>query len=240
MIFITGDVHGEYDLRKFGKDEFPAQSGLTRKDYMIICGDFGFLWDESRTERYWLKWLERKPWTTLWIDGNHENYSLLGRYRIEDWKGGKIQKITDSIYHLCRGSVFTIDDKKIFAFGGAESHDKQFRIPGISYWPQEMPSLREMTLGAENLEENDWKVDIVISHSLPTFILKELEMTDIYQPNRLTDYFQKINHSLDFDLWFSGHYHRNMQCTHRHYMIFDSIAKITGDTFEIVEGEDLD
>ena len=103
-----------------------------------------------------------------------------------------------------------------------------------------MPSLRDMTLGAENLEKNDWKVDIVISHSLPTFILKELEMTDIYKPNRLTDFFQKVNHNLDFDLWFSGHYHRNMQCTHKHYMIFDSIAKITGNTFEIVEGEELD
>ena len=92
MIFITGDVHGEYDLRKFGKEEFTIQSELTKKDYMIICGDFGFLWDESKTEKYWLRWLERKPWTTLWIDGNHENYNLLKRYKIEDWNGGQIQR----------------------------------------------------------------------------------------------------------------------------------------------------
>ena len=102
-----------------------------------------------------------------------------------------------------------------------------------------MPSMKQMTRGAENLKDNDWKVDIVISHSLPTFILNELEMTDIYNPNQLTDYFERINQKLDFKLWFSGHYHRNLQCTHRHYMIFDSIAKITGDTFETVEGEEL-
>ncbi|MCQ2465733.1 MAG: metallophosphoesterase [Oscillospiraceae bacterium] len=239
MIFITGDVHGEYDLRKFGKDEFPVQSELTKKDYVIICGDFGFLWDESKTEKYWLKWLDRKPWTTLWIDGNHENYTLLSRYLIEDWNGGKIQKITDSIYHLCRGSIFTIEGRKIFAFGGAESHDKQFRTPGISYWPQEMPSLKELITGAENLNRNDWKTDIVVSHSLPTFILKELGMTEIYQPNTLTDYFEKLNRKMDFDLWFSGHYHRNLQCTHRHYMIFDSIAQITDDGFSIVSGEEM-
>lgn len=239
MIFITGDVHGEFDLRKFGKEEFPLQSKLTKDDYMIICGDFGFLWDESKTEKYWLRWLDKKPWTTLWIDGNHENYTLLSRYRIEDWKGGKIQKITDSIYHLCRGSIFTIEGKTIFAFGGAESHDKQFRIEGETYWHQEMPSLREMTVGAENLNSNSWRTDIVISHSLPTFILEELELTDIYAPNSLTDYFQKVNRKLDFDMWFSGHYHRNLQCTKRHFMIFDSIAMVKGNSFEIVRGEEL-
>lgn len=239
MIFITGDVHGEFDLRKFGKEEFPLQSELTKNDYMIICGDFGFLWNESKTEKYWLNWLENKPWTTLWIDGNHENYTLLSRYRVEDWKGGRIQKISNSIYHLCRGSIFTIEGRRIFAFGGAESHDKQFRIAGETYWPQEMPSLREMTIGAENLNSSNWRTDIVISHSLPTYILEELEMTDIYRPNSLTDYFQRINKKLDFDMWFSGHYHRNMQCTQRHYMIFDSIAMIKDNSFEIVGGEEL-
>ncbi len=239
MIFITGDVHGEYDLRKFGKEEFPLQSELTKNDYMIICGDFGFLWDESKTEKYWLKWLDQKPWTTLWIDGNHENYTLLSRYRIEDWHGGKIQKISDSIYHLCRGSIFTIEGKKIFTFGGAESHDKQFRVPGLTYWPEEMPSLREMISGAENLDFSGWRTDIVITHSLPTFILQELGMTDIYAPNALTEYFQKINHKLDFDMWFSGHYHRNMKCTRRHFMIFDTIVQITDSGYETVGGEKL-
>lgn len=239
MIFITGDVHGEYDLRKFGKEEFPFQSELTKKDYMIICGDFGFLWDESKTEKYWLRWLDSKPWTTLWIDGNHENYNLLKRYKIEDWNGGQIQKITDSIYHLCRGSLFTIEDKKIFAFGGAESHDKEFRIPGRTVWREEMPSLKEMTHGAEVLNDNDWKTDIVITHSLPSFILEKLEMTDIYRKNELTDYFEKVNRKLDFDLWFSGHYHLNQQCTRRHFMIFDTIVQITGNTFETVVGEEL-
>lgn len=233
MIFITGDVHGEYDLRKFGKEEFPFQSELTKDDYMIICGDFGFLWDESKTEKYWLKWLDNKPWTTLWIDGNHENYNLLKRYRTENWNGGQIQKITNSIYHLCRGSIFNIEGKKIFAFGGAESHDKDFRIPGKTFWREEMPSLKEMTYGAEVLNGNDWRADIVITHSLPTYILRELDMTAVYRPNELTDYFEKISEKLDFDMWFSGHYHLNQRCTGRHYMIFDTIVRITENGFEI-------
>lgn len=237
MIFITGDVHGEYDLRKFGKEEFTIQSELTKKDYMIICGDFGFLWDESKTEKYWLRWLEHKPWTTLWIDGNHENYNLLKRYKIEDWNGGQIQKISGSIYHLCRGGMFNIDGRNIFAFGGAESHDKQFRIPGKTIWPEEMPSLKEMVYGAEVLSRNEWKTDIIVTHSLPTYILQELKMTNIYPPNILTDYFQKISSKTDFDFWFSGHYHLNRQCTGKHFMIFDNIVQITDGGYKIVSGE---
>lgn len=239
MIFITGDIHGEYDLRKFGKEEFPMQSELTRNDYMIICGDFGLLWDESKTEKYWIRWLNNKPWTTLWIDGNHENYNLLKRYRIEDWNGGKIQKITENIFHLCRGSMFTLDNKKIFAFGGAESHDKQFRILGETVWNEEMPSPQEMLHGIDILEQHDWTADIVITHSLPSYIIKAYNMEQVYPPNVLTDYFQEINDRMEFGLWFSGHYHMFLQCTEKHFMIFNSIAQIKDNGFEIVAGYNL-
>ena len=239
MLFITGDIHGEYDLRKFGKEEFPIQSELTRNDYVIICGDFGLLWDESKTEKYWIKWLDNKPWTTLWIDGNHENYNLLKQYRVEDWNGGKIQKISPNIYHLCRGHMFTLDSKKEFAFGGAESHDKQFRITGKTFWEEEMPTQREMQQGISVLQKNNWTADIVITHSLPTYILSAFNMTEIYPPNALTDYFQSINDRMNFRMWFSGHYHMFKQCTPKHYMIFNTIVQITDNGFEIVAGHDL-
>ena len=102
MIFITGDLHGHHDIHKFSTDRFTIQKELTRSDYVIICGDFELRWCDSAEERYWLKWLDKKPWTTLWIDGNHENFDMLKDYPVEEWKGGKIRKITDNIFHLCR------------------------------------------------------------------------------------------------------------------------------------------
>lgn len=69
---------------------------------MIICGNFGF-WDESGEQRYWRKWLSGKPFTTLWVDGNHENYDLLKTYPVEQWRGGKVQFITpDTRTGRCR------------------------------------------------------------------------------------------------------------------------------------------
>ena len=39
MIYATGDTHGNF--QRFKPEYFPEQARMTRKDYMIICGDFG-------------------------------------------------------------------------------------------------------------------------------------------------------------------------------------------------------
>ncbi|MDE7249846.1 MAG: metallophosphoesterase, partial [Lachnospiraceae bacterium] len=124
MIYITGDCHSNFE--RFNKSIFPEQSEMTKDDYVIICGDFGGVWDkvtESNTEKWWLDWLESKSFTTLFVDGNHENFDRLYDYPVEEWHGGKVHKIRDSVIHLMRGQVFIIDGKKIFTFGGAASHD---------------------------------------------------------------------------------------------------------------------
>ena len=78
MIYITGDCHA--DFRRFNTGIFPEQHEMTMEDYVIICGDFGGVWDkdkESSREKWWLDWLEEKSYTTLFVDGNHENFDRL-------------------------------------------------------------------------------------------------------------------------------------------------------------------
>ena len=120
MIYITGDCHA--DFRRFNTDIFPEQNEMTKEDYVIICGDFGGVWDkdkESAREKWWLDWLEEKSYTTLFVDGNHENFDRLYDNPVEEWHGGKVHKIRSSVIHLMRGQVFEIDGKEIFTFGGA-------------------------------------------------------------------------------------------------------------------------
>ena len=102
-IFITGDTHG--DFTRFKKEVFYEQAELTKEDCAIICGDFGGIWDGSANERYWLDWLEQKTFTTLFVSGNHENFDLLAEYPVEDWCGGKVQRIRPSVIHLMRGQI---------------------------------------------------------------------------------------------------------------------------------------
>lgn len=228
MIYVTGDLHGHVDIYKFYSSAFPEGKNLTRSDYVIICGDFGLIWERnSRRDKYWLKWLDKKPWTTLWIDGNHENFELLDEYPVEDWQGGKVQKITDNIIHLCRGSLFELDNKRVFAFGGAESHDKQYRRVGRSWWEDEMPTDEEMEHGRKTLNTAGWNVDIVLTHSLPSRIQNVLFRDNEYKTNALTDYFDEIDNRLDFKMWFSGHYHKPMKYDEKYILVYKDIIRVT-------------
>ena len=74
-IFITGDTHG--DFSRLQPAAFHEQRNLTKDDCLIICGDFGGVWDGSDTEQRWLDWLAARPFTTLFVSGNHENFDLL-------------------------------------------------------------------------------------------------------------------------------------------------------------------
>ena len=78
--------------------------------------DTGGIWEkdrESSREKWWLDWLEAKSYTTLFVDGNHENFDRLYDYPVEEWHGGKVHKIRSSVIHLMRGQVFEIDGKKM-------------------------------------------------------------------------------------------------------------------------------
>ena len=119
MIYVTGDTHGEF--KRFKNKIFHANA----EDTVIICGDFGGLWDNSPTEKYWLKWLCEKPYQILFCDGNHEHYDMINFCPVENLFGGKVHKISDNIYHLMRGEVFEIEGRKFFVMGGARSHDTE-------------------------------------------------------------------------------------------------------------------
>ena len=49
VIFMTGDTHG--DFGRFSARAFPEQKHLSKDDYVIICGDFGGIWDGSEAEQ---------------------------------------------------------------------------------------------------------------------------------------------------------------------------------------------
>ena len=107
IIWVTGDTHGDW-IHRVNMDSFPEQREMSKDDYVIILGDFG-IWRDSPQQRWYLNWLEERNFTTLFIDGNHENYDILDSYPVEEWHGGKVHFIKPSIIHLMRGQVFDID-----------------------------------------------------------------------------------------------------------------------------------
>jgi predicted phosphodiesterase len=170
MIFITGDTHVPVDVNKLNTKKFPEQKRLTKNDSLIICGDFGGVWDGGNEDLYWQKWFDQKRFTTLFVDGNHENFDLLEKYPVTTLHGGKVHRIRDSIYHLIRGEVYEIEGKRIFVMGGASSHDKQYRTEGKNWWRQELPSAEEYHHASETLRKHRFHFDYIITHTCPTRI----------------------------------------------------------------------
>lgn len=224
MIYVTGDIHGGKHVAKLGA--FTKKKIFIGYDYVIICGDFGVLWKPGE-ELYWLNWINKKPWTTLWVDGNHENFDMLKGYPVVEFCGGKAHKITDKIYHLMRGEVFTIEDKTFFALGGAESHDRECRTENVTWWAGEMPSDDEYDNAVRNLEKHNWSVDYIISHccasSVQDVIAKDKGYNK-YPHNRLTDFFENvILERCRFNKWFFGHYHDNIDMDGEFIGLFNCI-----------------
>ena len=110
MIYATGDLHG--NALRFQPEYFPEQAEMTKDDYMIVCGDFGFVWNGDKTDDAQLGKLEALPFTVLFVDGNHENFDALNEYPIEQWHGGKVHKIRPHVIHLMRGQAFELQVRR--------------------------------------------------------------------------------------------------------------------------------
>lgn len=254
MVYITGDTHAQFN--RFNTKMFPEQKEMSKDDYVIICGDFGGVWNyfySTKEEKYWLDWLGNKPFTLLFVDGNHENFDrLCGDFPTINYHGGKAHKIRNNIYHLMRGYVFEFDNKKFFVFGGAKSHDiqdgilrlenyptlsdlvkdynrltksgKMLRINQLSWWDKELPAYHEMKRGIRELEKVDYNVDYVITHCLPYSIISTLYTNS---RDKLTKYFDSLlDKGLDFTEWHCGHYHMETKLLDKYIIHYEEIKRL--------------
>ena len=246
-IFMTGDTHG--DFSRLRPAAFYEQVQLTKADYLVICGDFGGIWDGSNTEQQWLDWLENRPFTTLFVSGNHENFDLLCSYPINQWHGGLVQVIRPSVLHLMRGQLYEISGKRIFTMGGAGSPDIQdgvlepddpnferklrqlnaagalFRVDHHSWWKEELPDDAEYQTARETLDNAGWDVDYIITHCCPSSI-QDIFSGGLYRRDALTDFFDEIRERCRFKYWFFGHYHENMVVENGFVMLHEQIIRL--------------
>ena len=246
-IFMTGDTHG--DFSRLRPAAFYEQVQLTKADYLVICGDFGGIWDGSNTEQQWLDWLENRPFTTLFVSGNHENFDLLCSYPINQWHGGLVQVIRPSVLHLMRGQLYEISGKRIFTMGGASSHDIQdgilepddpnferklrqlnaagalFRVDHHSWWKEELPDDAEYQTARETLDKAGWNVDYIITHCCPTSI-QDTFSGGLFQRDALTDFLDEVRERCRFQYWFFGHYHENMVVAKEFVMLYKQIIRL--------------
>jgi len=232
-------MHGYIDIGKF--NDFGET--LSRDDIVIITGDFGLLWSNSSdnpTEKHWRDWLDAKPWTTLFLDGNHENFKRLSELPEIDMFGSKVGKYTDHIFHLKRGHLYTINDTTFFVMGGGISVDKMFRTPHISWWEEEMPNHEEYATALKTIESLNYDVDIILTHTAPEHIRVEImheligsnKRNVIYKDkDQLSMFLESLitEHNIQFEHWFFAHYHIDKDFEGKYHCNYNRILELKGD-----------
>lgn len=216
MIFFAGDVHGTIDIEKIKIFSQDKGKNLTKQDVLIVLGDMGVIWDaqETRRERTLINWYNELPFTVVFVDGNHENHDRLEQLPTAEKWGADVGVVSYSLFHLRRGRVYEIGGKKIFAFGGGFSIDKASRQEYISWWKQELPSMKEMKLGSTWLQEKtDGNIDFVVTHTGPREVVKRItnsftmKYKDASEEYELQEFLQDVAHNINFKMWVFGHFH---------------------------------
>lgn len=215
MVYITGDTHADIDIHKLTTGNFVEQKQLTKDDYVIILGDFGFVWDGSNRDLWWQRWLHNKPWTTLFIDGNHDNHPMIWAYPEKEMFGSTVREINDSIFYLQRGEIYNIDGYNFLTLGGAESIDRFYRTPEVSWWDTESIRNSDITHARHNVNaliQSGGKLDFVLTHCAPYFVEKHIGDYIMHTQSSLL--LGDLAYTLPtFSAWFFGHYHVDREYT---------------------------
>ena len=226
-LFITGDVHSDIDCRKLDTFAKQMRDNLTLDDYIVICGDFGIVWDGCENDKFFADVFYKDfPCTIIWVDGNHENFDLLHKYPQEVWMGGKVHRISDRILHLMRGEIFTVGGLKIFAFGGAKSTDRGYDTGHNAYWwPEELPSDEEIENAFANLKRHGNSVDLIVTHDAPYSVLScGFGMHRDYDA-RFNEFLETLVGKVSFRTWFFGHHHDDLKFS-KFQMMYNDIREI--------------
>lgn len=155
MIVLIGDVHGYFNAIKTIQNKFPDPNTI-----FIQLGDFGY-WPE-----YAGKWeRERSGRPLYFIDGNHE-------YLPDLVKIDKVKEVWPDLFYIPRGTVLTLEGKRIAFMGGAASIDKARRTPGMDWFAEELINRNDVDKLIWNLSKNGnpmdlEKVDLLITHTPP-------------------------------------------------------------------------
>ncbi len=251
MIYITGDTHGGVDMRKLSRRELKrAHIGLTGNDHLIITGDFGFPFTPDDIKEYesgekteyteFIRWFKERPYKVLFVDGNHDNHDWWSRQPVTEMFGGRVQvhPHSQNVIHLMRGEVYEIEGRSFFTFGGAASVDKAYRIEGFSWWSGEEATDDEIERALDNLEKVSYKVDHIITHTLPGSVITRLPILGIKDyPCRTAEFLDEVLERVQYDKWFCGHFHIDAAIPeHRLFVLYNTVHRL-GFFDEILNGE---
>ena len=211
MIYLTGDTHRSFKRIVAFCERFKT----TKDDILIILGDAGINFSGKEKDDIKKQQLESLPITLFCVHGNHEQRPFtIDSYKEKPWRGGLVyceEEFPDLLFAK-DGEVYDFDGKQVIVLGGAYSMDKWYRLVyGYDWWPDEQPSDEIKRYVAKQLDRLEWKVDVVLSHTIPL----KYEPLEVFLPGydqsktdkSTEEWLDWIEDKLEYQKWYCGHYH---------------------------------
>ncbi|MBP3448742.1 MAG: metallophosphoesterase [Clostridia bacterium] len=209
-VVITGDTHGEYG--RLLEIHRRMEQYDTKEKYLLVCGDFGYLFKNDFSEHRLLDEIEQQDYTVVVVPGNHENYNEFMQYDIVDFHGAKAYQVRKNIFYILRGEIFELGTKAFFCMGGGYSIDCYMRQKDVSWWEEEMPTDAEYRHAADNLEAyrtEGKKIDYILSHTAPLSGLRYLKKDHGAEEYPLNNFLEYVQETLgeEYTCHYFGHLH---------------------------------
>lgn len=155
-ILLAGDTHGNRGHVKYLFDQAVRFSC----DRIVQLGDFGYWPHANDFDEYVARLSKQSEIPFYWLDGNHENFDILEREA--DMDSARPVQMENGLWYLPRGCTWEWEGVRYMAFGGAYSIDKEWRMEGVSWWPQELPTVAQQSRALDR-----GSVDILLTHDAP-------------------------------------------------------------------------
>lgn len=207
-----GDIHGS-----FGSADDHYQELMKKHegeiDILISVGDFGF-WPRDVTGYTWEREFDHR---CVFVDGNHEDHEILLKLEEPNWGldpyhssvFSSWRKMMEHWEYKRRGEI----ENGILFIGGARSIDRQYRLRGVDWFPEENISYADQERVFESIEEyGKENIHTVVSHDCPaSFDVSEACVNtgkEIIDGNR--KFLEHIRSYVRPNRWRFGHYHKRM------------------------------
>ena len=237
-IYCTGTTNGEI-LERFSFRRHSNLKRLDETDVVFVLGSLGLPYTidtplykrNSESTDYVASFLNNKPWTTIALCGDMDNFALIKAMPQIEKFGAKLRQLTlnnityDHIYLIDAPALLQFETETVLAIPGSYEY-RPFGQP--IQFPKDPNEIKKKVfnridnfqwLNTEN-DSIDQTSDILADISSATFILSQkLPISILYQINNLDSrgrmeynidideiYLENIYNHFSYEFWFSGYF----------------------------------
>ncbi len=194
MIYITGDTNDAALLEDL--TELLIKEKASSEDTLIIIDNSDAIKSERNNNIF--SYSKLGP-TVLFLDSDLDKPSELKKYPLIEKYGGMVHQISNNVFHLCRGEIFTIEERTFLVMGGYSSVEEPYRITGVNFSYDDVITREDMDRAYDNLERRDFKVDTILTHCPPGHLFKDFRLFPLADHNN--DILQRLSMFADFNHW---------------------------------------